>query len=108
MKKFNIYEVALRNLDSVDLAHTFKQMCADGNVDSDVIFRFMQYVMPLYEASKKELLAEVYAVGARELIDWIWEDPLNPTPYSRLNALKDIAREFSIATNEQDGRTNEH
>lgn len=108
MKTFNIYEVALKKLDSVDLAQTFKEMCANGNVDSDVIFRFMQHVMPLYEASKKELLAELYTVGARELIDWIWEDPLDPTPYSRLHALKEIAKEFSIATNEQDGRTNKH
>ena len=93
-------------MDSVELSNVFKEMCANGQVDSDVIYRFIEHVLPLYEASKKELLAELYEVGARELIDWIWEDPSDPTPYSRLATLKAIANEFTLVTKEDYGRTN--
>ena len=91
-------------MDVADLTRMFNNICNDSHDDGDAMYRFLLYLIPQYEATKKQLVAAALDQGARELIDWIWEDPLDPTPYNRLNTLKKIAEELKISI--KDGRTN--
>lgn len=88
--------MAIKEMDCLELAEQFKKMCASGHVDGDIIYRFLMYVVPLYEASKKQLVSEALTQGVKELTDWLWEDPMNPTPYSQIRVLKEIAKELNI------------
>lgn len=96
--------MAIEQMDVVNLTRIFNDLCKEGSDDSDTMYRFIQnHLIPHYEATKKQLCADALHQGAKELIDWIWEDPMNPTPYSQLETLKNIAKELQITLN--DGRT---
>ncbi len=97
--------MAIKELDLVDLTRRFNSIVSEELTDSTQLYQFLMEVIPVYEATKRQLVAKALEAGARELVDWIWEDPMDPTPYSHLNTLKQIAKELHI-TIDKDGRTN--
>jgi hypothetical protein len=103
--KLNLSKMAVKELDLVDFSEKFKEIINKKGLDSTSLYQFLMDVIPVYEATKRKLVAEALEAGARQLIDWIWDDPMDPTPYSRLDVLKNLAKELNI-TIDEDGRTN--
>jgi hypothetical protein len=103
--KLNFMKMAIKQLDVIALAEDLNKLISEGKADSYVMYRFLLHVIPQYEATKKQLCADALNQGARELMDWIWEDPMNPTPYSQLTTLKKIAEELKITINDATGES---
>lgn len=90
-----LIEMAIQNMDSDEILEKFYKLCQHGS-DGDCLIRFLEYLFPLYESSKKAALTEIIRACHRSLIDETWDNPDDNYLHGRLNELKKIAEELDI------------
>ena len=85
-------------MDRVEVARVFNEICANGHASAETMYEFLMKVIPMYEAEKRELCAKAIKMGMTDLVDRMWEDPLDGNIYSMMHTLDRIANYLNIST----------